>query len=128
MKLDRTLISDIKKQANGDMSLETRAAFLEKAEAAAKFLSTLDVDEDLVDDAIKRYGRVAVGACIAATIDARKRSIGYFHQEWAQAFLTTWKNRTFNTLNSLYVQDNRHPTAICGWANKFMWLTRGEEE
>ena len=65
--IDECFAREIKKIANGDGSREAKFAFCEKARAAARELSCPNVKEKFCD-VMSKYGRVAVGLCVAATI------------------------------------------------------------
>lgn len=122
MKLDKTFSREISKLANGDGSKEAKFDFLEKARAARKTLSTPEVMRGAFDEAVKEYGRVAVGVCLAVTIWERRDRLTDKAVAWARAVLDIWTNRPVNTL-TLYIDDKIHPTKIEVYAGRFMRLT-----
>lgn len=122
MKLDRTFPRELSKLANGDGSREAKFDFLTKARAARKALSTPEVMRGAFDDAVKEYGRVAVGVCLAVTIWERRDRLTDRAVQWARAVLEVWTNRPANML-TVYIDDNIHPTKIEVYAGEFMRLT-----
>lgn len=122
MKLDRTFSRELSKLANGDGSREAKFDFLTKARAARKALSTPEVMRGAFDDAVKEYGRVAVGVCLAVTIWERRDRLTDRAVQWARAVLEVWTNRPANML-TVYIDDNIHPTKIEAYAGEFMRLT-----
>lgn len=122
MKLDRTFSRELSKLANGDGSREEKFDFLTKARAARKALSTPEVMRGAFDDAVKEYGRVAVGVCLAVTIWERRDRLTDRAVQWARAVLEVWTNRPVNML-TVYIDDNIHPTKIEVYAGEFMRLT-----
>lgn len=122
MKLDRTFSRELSKLANGDGSREAKFDFLTKARAARKALSTPEVMRGAFDDAVKEYGRVAVGVCLAVTIWERRDRLTDRAVQWARAVLEVWTNRPANML-TVYINDNIHPTKIEVYAGEFMRLT-----
>ena len=123
MKLDRELIRDIKKQANGDGSRKVKMAFLKRVRDTKKALSTPDVMLGGFDAAIKEYGRVPVAICTAATLWQRKERIDILKIDWAMEVLIGWNNRTNSTIEIAAIDDGLHPTRICGYAGDFIRLT-----
>lgn len=122
MKLDRTFSRELSKLANGDGSREAKFDFLTKARAARKALSTPEVMRGAFDDAVKEYGRVAVGVCLAVTIWERRDRLTDRAVQRARAVLEVWTNRPANML-TVYIDDNIHPTKIEVYAGEFMRLT-----
>ena len=122
MKLDRTFSRELSKLANGDGSREAKFDFLTKARAARKALSTPEVMRGAFDDAVKEYGRVAVGVCLAVTIWERRDRLTDRAVQWARAVLEVWTNRPANML-TVDIDDNIHPTKIEVYAGEFMRLT-----
>ena len=122
MKLDRTFSREISKLANGDGSREAKLKFLTKARAARKALSTPDVMRGALDEALKEYGRVAVGVCLAVTIWERRDRLSDRAVQWARAVLENWTNRPADIL-TVYIDDSIHPTKIEVYAGDFMRLT-----
>ena len=122
MKVDRTFSRELSKLANGDGSREAKFDFLTKARAARKALSTPEVMRGAFDDAVKEYGRVAVGVCLAVTIWERRDRLTDRAVQWARAVLEVWTNRPANML-TVYIDDNIHPTKIEVYAGEFMRLT-----
>lgn len=122
MKLDRTFSRELSKLANGDGSREAKFDFLTKARAARKALSTPEVMRGAFDDAVKEYGRVAVGVCLAVTIWERRDRLTDRAVQWARAVLEVWTNRPANML-TVYIDDNIHPTKIEVYAGEFIRLT-----
>ena len=122
MKLDRTFSRELSKLANGDGSREAKFDFLTQARAARKAHSTPEVMRGAFDDAVKEYGRVAVGVCLAVTIWERRDRLTDRAVQWARAVLEVWTNRPANML-TVYIDDNIHPTKIEVYAGEFMRLT-----
>ncbi len=127
MKLDRTFSREISKLANGDGSKEAKLGFLTQARAARKALSTPEVMRGALDEAVKEYGRVAVGVCLAVTIWERRDRLTSRAVQWARAVLDVWTNRPANAL-TVYIDDSAlHPTKIEEYAGEFMRLTMEAE-
>ena len=124
MKLDRTFIQEIKKDANSDGSREARFAFLKKADAAAKKLSTPNVMRSF-DDILREHGRVAVGLCVAVTVWERRDRLDRRTVLWAMETLKRWTNRPGDILR-LYIHDNLHPSRIEEYAGSLIKLTTEE--
>ena len=124
MKLDKEFAKEIKHVANGDGSREARFAFLKKARAAAKDLSTTEAAKRF-DAAIKEHGRAVVGIVTADTIIARADRLNSDNVAWAREVLKLYTNRPTDFL-SLHINDNLHPTRIEEYAGKFIRLTTEE--
>lgn len=124
MKLDRTLVSDIKKQANGDGSREAKFAFLRRVRAAKKALSTPKV-QTVYDMAFQEFGRVPVAICTAVTILERQDRLNGYAVRWAREVLKHWTNRPRDILVA-YIDDGLHPTRIEEYAGDFIRLTTEE--
>ncbi len=71
MKLDRTLVGEIKKAANDCKEQETRMMLMQKLRKAKEKLSTPEVMRTF-GDVLKECGRVPVAICVAATIIKRR--------------------------------------------------------
>lgn len=124
MKLDTTFIREIK-AANGDGSREARFKFLATARVAASALSTPAVMTTF-NDAVREHGRVAVAACVAATVLDRCDRLDPATVDWAKEVMHLWTNRTAD-LHGVTINDNLHPTRIEEYAGGFIRLTTGEE-
>lgn len=124
MKLDRTLASDIKKQANGDGSREAKFAFLRRVRAAKKALSTPRV-QTVYGMAFQEFGRVPVAICTAVTILERQDRLNGYAVRWAREVLKLWTNRPRDILEA-YIDDGLHPTRIEEYAGDFIRLTTEE--
>lgn len=120
--IDECFAREIKKIANGDGSREAKFAFCEKARAAARELSCTDVKEKFCD-VMKKYGRVAVGLCVAETILDRADWLSDKSVEWAREVWDLWTNRPPNP--GLYIRDNLHFSRIeePDYAGNFIKLT-----
>lgn len=125
MKLDRTFAQEVKKAANGDGSREARFAFLNPAKEAARKLSTPNVRNDF-DDILRKYGRPAVGLCVAVTIRERRDRLERRTVRWAEEALKLWTNRPPD-IRCLYIGDNLHPSRIEEYAGSFIKLTTEED-
>ena len=120
--IDECFAREIKKIANGDGSREAKFAFLEKARAAARELSCPDVKEKFYE-VMKKYGRVAVGLCVAATILDRSERLSTKSVEWACEVWSKWTNRPPHP--GIEIIDNLHFSRIeePDYAGKFIKLT-----
>lgn len=120
--IDESFAREIKKIANGDGSREAKFAFLEKARAAARELSCPDVI-DKFNDVMKKYGRVAVGLCVAATILERADRLSDKSVRWAQEVYVLWTNRPPHP--GIEIRDNLHFSRIeePRYAGEFVKLT-----
>lgn len=125
MKLDTTFSREIKK-ANGDGGRADKFAFLKTAKAAARELSTPEVMRGAYDEAIKKYGRVSVAICTAATIKDRKERLSPSMYEWACRVLELWTNRP-SDIGELVIRDNLHPTRIEEYAAGLIEITQEAE-
>lgn len=108
--IDECFAREIKKIANGDGSREAKFEFLEKARTAARELSRPDVEE-IFGDVMKKYGRVVVGVCVAATILDHP---DYLHEKavwWAQDVMWLWTNRPAD-IDDVKIRDNLHYSRI----------------
>lgn len=123
MKLDRTLASEIKKQANGDGSREAKFAFIKKVRDASKMMSRSEVLHGKFDEALKVYGRVPVAICVAATLHQRRDHMDNRKLDWASEVLSIWTNRTAHGIEDAYINDGLHPTRICEYAGSLIELT-----
>lgn len=110
MKLDETFVKEIKKIANGDGSRDAKFIFLRIAKAAAKELSSPSV-EQIFDEVLRKYGRVAVGICLAATILERRERLSPFVVQWAHCVINLWDNRP-RDISDVHIDDGLHPTKI----------------
>lgn len=123
MKLDKDFLREISKFANGDGSRETKICFLQQARAARNVLSEPGVMMGGFDNAVKEYGRAAVGVCLAVTIWERRDRLTDPSVRWARAVLDAWTNKPVNIL-SVYIDDSTlHPTKIEVYADSFIRLT-----
>lgn len=109
MKIDECFAQEIKKTANGDGSREAKFAFCKKVREAARELSCPDVKEKFCD-MIKKYGRVVVGLCVAATILDRSDSLSDNSVEWAREVWSKWTNRPPDP--AVEIRDNLHFSRI----------------
>ena len=124
MKLDDTFIRDVKKIANGNGSREARFAFMKQVEGTRKALSSSEVARGGYDVAIKKYGRVPVAICTAATLYIRKERLGGWGFLWAQNVLALWTNRPPSGIDRAAIRDDTlHPTRICDYSARFIRLT-----
>lgn len=121
MKLDRTFARDIKKQANGDGSLEAKVTFKKQVEKTARALSTTKAAE-VFDDCLKNYGRVPVAICVAETIIERRDRLERRSYMWALEVMKLYtnapKDKTF-----AYINDGLHPTRIEEYAKSLLRVT-----
>ena len=124
MKLDDTFIRDVKKIANGNGSREARFAFMKQVEETRKALSSSEVARGGYNVTIKKYGRVPVAICTAATIYMRKERLNGWCFLWAQNVLALWTNRPPSGIDRAAIQDDTlHPTRICDYSARFIRLT-----
>lgn len=124
MKLDKTFLLEVKTIANGDGSREAKFNFFKPAKAAAKELSTISV-ATIFNDVVRKYGRVVVAVCVAATILDREERLSLRFVRWARTVLDNWHNRP-NDISSVIINDELHPTRIEEYANSFLRLTTEE--
>lgn len=120
--IDESFAREIKKTANGDGSREAKFAFCKKARAAARDLSCPDVKEKF-GSVMKKYGRVVVGICVAATILDRADRLSDKSVKWAREVWDTWTNRPPNP--GVEIRDNLHFSRIeePDYAGNFIKLT-----
>lgn len=123
MKLDRTLASEIKKQANGDGSREAKFAFIKKVRGASKMMSSPDVLQGKFSEALSTYGRVPVAICVAATLHQSRDRLDNWKLDWASEVLSIWTNRTAHGIEDAYINDGLHPTRICEYAGSLIKFT-----
>lgn len=121
--IDECFAREIKKIANGDGSREAKFGFLNKARAAARELSCPDVKEKF-NCVIKKYGRVVVGICVAATILDHPSYLSDKTVWWAQDVLWFWTNRPAN-IDDVKIRDSLHYSRIeePDYAGDFIKLT-----
>lgn len=120
MKLDCTFAREIKK-TNGDGSREAKFALLKTIRETSKALSTPNVMYSY-DDCIKKFGRVPVAICTAATIYERRNRLNGSSIQWANEILKLWTNRP-DDLFCAYIDDGLHPTRIEEYARNLICLT-----
>lgn len=120
MKLDRSFARDITK-ANGDGGREAKFALLNPARAAAHEMSNPAVMQNF-PAVMKKYGRVAVGLCVAATILDRQDRLKADSIQWAREVMKLWTNRPGDP-NCVLIADNLHPTRIEEYAGSLIRLT-----
>lgn len=125
MKLDKTFSREISRISNGDGSREAKFAFLKKVREANKALSTPEVRRTY-NDCIKRFGRVPVAICTAATIINRCDRLNDGPVNWAHDVLKLWTNRPAD-LCCAHIDDNLHPTRIEEYAASFIKVTTEEK-
>lgn len=120
--IDECFAREIRKTANGDGSREAKFAFCKKAREAANELSCPDVKEKF-DYVMKKYGRVVVGICVAATILDRADWLSDKSVEWARDVWNKWINRPPNP--GVVIRDNLHFSRIeePDYAGRFIKLT-----
>lgn len=119
-KLDTCFAREVKK-INGDGSREARFTFLNPARAAAKELSTPNV-ANIYGECIKKYGRVTVAICTAATIAERRDRLEFNTLQWANEVLKLWNNRP-SDISCVAIRDNLHPTRIEEYARELIKIT-----
>lgn len=122
MKLDRTLVREIKTTLYGNGEREAKFAALKKAKAACRDMSTTKI-RDTFNDCIKEHGRAVVAVCVAATLRQRKERIDYWKFDWATEVLSLMPFFTLSNLESISIDDGIHPTAICEYAEKLIRYT-----
>lgn len=124
MKLDQTFAREIKKQANGDGSLEAKVTFKKQVEKTARALSNTKAAE-VFDACLKKYGRVPVAICVAETIIERRYELERRSYMWAlevmKLYTNTPKDKTF-----AYIDDGIHPTRIEEYAKSLLRITAEE--
>lgn len=121
--IDECFAKEIRKVANGNGSREAKFEFLDKARGAARELSCTDVKQRF-NDVMKKYGRVAVGICVAVTILEHENWLSQKSVKWAEEVLSEWTNRPTN-LYSVMIRDNLHFSRIQepDYAGNFIRLT-----
>ena len=122
MKLDKTFVQEIKKTANGDGSREAKFAFLKSAKAATAELSTTNVF-NVFDDVCRKYGRAAVGVCLAATIMERRDRLEPETVRWAIEVMKLWTNRAPINIEGVIIRDGIHPCKIEWYDSTFIRFT-----
>lgn len=125
MKLDRELLREIKKEANGDGSREAKFAFLKRAREARDMLSSPEVMSGKFTEAVGKCGRVPVAVCLAVTIWERRDRLNSGPVKWAREVLDAWTNKPVNILTA-YIDDGLHPTRIEEYAGGFIRCTTEE--
>lgn len=125
MKLDRELTRCLKR-ANGDGTRKTRFRFLDKVRGAAKMMSCTDAP-NMLNEALKTYGREAVACTLAATIIDRQDRLSRRAVIWATNVLEVWTNH--GDIDDCLIDDHLHPTKIeyPEYAGSFIKLTIEEE-
>ena len=73
-------------------------------------------------DIVKKYGRVSVAICVAATILDRQDRLEYVSVQWAHEVMKLWTNRPGGP-NCVLINDGLHPTRIEEYAGSFIRLT-----
>ncbi len=121
VKIEKYFEREVKK-INGDGSREAKFAFLNTARTAARELSTTNV-ASVYGECIKKYGRVTVAICTAATIAERRDRLDFSTVLWADEVLKLWNNRSPHNLSSVAIMDNLHPTRIEEYAASLIKLT-----
>lgn len=97
---------------------------MKQVEETRKALSSSEVARGGYDAAIKKYGRVPVAICTAATIYMRKERLGGWGFLWAQNVLALWTNRPPSGIDRAAIMDDTlHPTRICDYSARFIRLT-----
>lgn len=120
VKLEKCFGREVKK-INGDGSREAKFEFLNIAKAAARELSTTNV-ASIYGECIKKYGRVAVAICTAATIVERRDRLAFSNVLWADEVLKLWNNRPCD-ISCVAIRDGLHPTRIDEYAASLIKLT-----
>lgn len=120
VKLEKCFEREVRK-INGDGSREARFAFLNPAKAAAKELSTPSV-ASVYGECIKKYGRVTVAICTAATIAERRDRLEFNTVLWANEVLKLWNNRP-SDISCVAIRDGLHPTRIEEYAQSLIKIT-----
>ena len=129
VKLDSTLIREIRAQANSDGGREARFAFIKKVRGASKLMSAPDVIRNgKITEAFQAYGRAAVAICFAATLYQRRERLDFWGFDWATEVLKLWATRAPHGIDDATISDGLHPTRICDndYAGSFIRLTTAE--
>lgn len=124
MKLDKTFEKEIIKISNGNGSREAKFNFLKTAKEAAKELSTIKAAA-IFNGTIKKYGRVTIAICVAATILQKEDRLDYATCKWARKVISLWGNRP-SDISCVAFSDGLHPTRIEEYAGDFIRLTTEE--
>lgn len=123
MTLDREFVRDLRKEANGDGSRDDRFRFLEVARDACKELSTPEVKRTF-SEVVKKYGRIPVAICVAATVTAREPGrLNPATVRWGWEVLSLWTNRGPMSAQSVHIDDNLRPDSIEEYAGGLIRLT-----
>lgn len=125
MKLDKTFARETTRTANGDGSREAKFAFLKAVREVNKALSTPEV-RSTYDDCIKRFGRVPVAICTAATIYNRRDRLNEGPVRWAAEVLKLWTIRP-SDLCCAHIDDSLHPARIEEYADSLIRATTLED-
>jgi hypothetical protein len=119
VKLDTTFANEIRKQANGNGSKEHRIMF---AMNIAKVAKELENSRYEFYNCLKKYGRVNVALCVAATIMRFPYKYENHQITWAQMVLAQWTNRTpaGSIANAVF---NMHPAILMDISSSLRRLT-----
>lgn len=74
-------------------------------------------------DVLRRHGRAAVGACLAATIVARADRLEPKTVRWAREVLSVWTNKVPSNVEGLIINDGLHPCRIECYAGSLIDCT-----
>lgn len=125
IKLEKCFAREVKK-INGDGSREAKFLFLNPAKTAARELSVTNVAE-IFNECVKKYGRVTVAICVAATIAERRDRLEFNTVLWANEVLKLWNNRPID-ISCVSIRDGLHPTRIEEYAASLIKITTDYEE
>lgn len=124
MKLDRTFSREVSKISNGDGSREAKFTFLKTAKEVKRTLSTIEAPR-LFAECIKKYGRVPVAVCVAATVIDRKERLKRASYWWGLEVMKLYTNAPYDK-GCLIIDDGLHPTRIEEYAGEFIRITTEE--
>ena len=118
MTLEKTFENEVKKIANGNGSREHRFALDKELMEVSK---TLEHSRYEFDDCIKKYGRIKVALCIAATIIDQHYSFETPQINWAQSVFNLWTNKSNVSVSAALF--NMHPAVLADISSGLRKLT-----
>jgi len=106
MTLDKAFENEVKKVANGNLTREYKFDFMKEIKEVAIALG----NRYEFENCIKKYGRVKVALCVAATIKQRAHEFNARQLDWAIEVMLLWTNK--NELSVLNAIINIHPAIL----------------
>lgn len=125
MKLDRTLVKEIKSKVYADGTRSAKFAALRKVKEAACDMSTTSI-RTTFNDLLRKHGRAVTAICVAATLCQRKERIDNRGIVWANKVLELVPFFSMSNIEDASINDGIHPTAICEYAASLVRYTTEE--